>query len=541
MTPPIPVRGVDLARAGDALAGLGDAREAHVLVRYEGMPLCRLLMPVTQGRIPIDAIWDAANAAIAREEEGGSEASSGLEFVYPPAPLPNATLPPCAVIVCTKDRPEDLNRCLTALAAAASDGVELLVVDNAPSDDRTRAVVRSFPSVTYVLEPRQGLNWARHDGARAARHEILLYVDDDVVVEPDWVDELRRPFADESVAAATGAVEPLELETEGQILAERFAGFYRGFKPRRFSVNGTSPAGAGAAGAGASMAVRRSIALELKRFESEMDGGTATRSGGDHHAFYVILREGHAIEYTPRALSWHRHRRTAEEVERALYGYGSGSICAALRAWRANRDWDIPLVIIRWRLFPALREAWLAWRSGGQTRPMNLVRAEWRGFLEAFSNDREAARREASHPPGPEPTPGPPLAPAALPLVTRSIGSEPATPAISVVIPTHNRRDALERTLHALAMQTLDLGEFEVIVVANGCVDTTRDYVAGLHPAHALRLVEQNHDQLGLSGASLLEQVEARTAAVTLLYAYVLVQGMIGHWSIHLWLSSSPL
>lgn len=492
MTRPIPVRSVDLARSSEALADLGEAREVHVLVRYQGVPLCRLLMPVTQGCIPLDEIWCAADTTIAREEELVGKTAPDLEFVYPPTPPPVVALPATTAIVCTKDRPEDLRRCLTALAAAASDTVEVLVVDNAPSDDRTRAVVRDFPRVTYVLESRQGLNWARHTGACAARHPILLYLDDDVVVEPDWVDELRRPFADESVGAATGAVEPLELETEGQILAERFAGFYRGFRPRRFSVNGTSPAGAGAVGAGASMAVRRSIALELKLFECEMDGGTPTRSGGDHHAFYVILREGRAIEYTPRALSWHRHRRTVEEVERALYGYGSGSICAALRAWRDYRDWDIPLVMARWRLFPAMQEAWRAWRTGGQSRPMSLVRAEWRGFVEALANDRAARRREASYLPRSLPMSEQSGATTPLPIPQRDEVTRGISPAISVVIPTHNRCDALGFTLAALSAQSLDPREFEIIVVANGCEDGTCEYLAGLHPAHALKVVEQN-------------------------------------------------
>ena len=60
------------------------------------------------------------------------------------------------------------------------------------------------------------MNWARARGARLARHELLLYVDDDVVVSSNWVDEMRRPFLDDNVGAVTGAVEPLELETSGQ-------------------------------------------------------------------------------------------------------------------------------------------------------------------------------------------------------------------------------------------------------------------------------------------------------------------------------------
>ena len=61
------------------------------------------------------------------------------------------------------------------------------------------------------------------------------------------------------------------------------------------------PVAAGNIGAGASMALRKSLVTSLKLFESELDCGTATLSGGDSYAFYRLLKEGHAICYTPQA------------------------------------------------------------------------------------------------------------------------------------------------------------------------------------------------------------------------------------------------
>ena len=195
MTLPIPVRSVDLADARDDLSGLGEAIEAHIVVRHHGAPLCRVRAPVVGGRVPISAVWDACVASL--EDRG--------DVVFPHVPAGTVTLAPCTVVVCTKDRPDDLRRCLKALAPFAAASVELLVVDNAPSDDRTRAVVREFPA-TYICQMRQGLNWARHAGVEAAQHGIVLFVDDDVVVEPDWLDQMRRPFRDDSVGGVTGII-----------------------------------------------------------------------------------------------------------------------------------------------------------------------------------------------------------------------------------------------------------------------------------------------------------------------------------------------
>ncbi|MBK8006615.1 MAG: glycosyltransferase [Gemmatimonadetes bacterium] len=46
-------------------------------------------------------------------------------------------------------------------------------------------------------------------------------------------------------------------------------------------------------------------------------------------------------------------------------------------------------------------------------------------------------------------------------------------PALSVVIPTHNRRDSLLRLLAALERGTLPAERFEAVVVADGCADDT--------------------------------------------------------------------
>ncbi len=513
MIPPIAVRAVDLADARDHLTDLGDAIEAHIVVRHHGAPLFRIRTPVSGGCVPITAVWDAC---VKRLDAGG-------DVVFPQLPVDNVALAPCTVVICTKDRPDDLRRCLIALAPFAGESVELLVVDNAPSDGRTREVVRELPA-TYVCQMRQGLNWARHAGVEAAQHDIVLFVDDDVVVEPDWLDHMRRPFRDESVCGVTGAVEPLELTTDGQILAERYAGFYRGFLPRRFDLRLVSPAGAGAAGAGASMGVRRDAALSLALFSNEMDAGTATRSGGDHYALYAIMRAGYAVMFQPRALAWHRHRRTVPEVERALYGYGSGSICAALRATLVHHDLDPLLVTMRWQIVPAIKEAWGSWRTRGASRPANLVRAEWRGIMAGPINYWRASRTAArlaspvdSAAPLPASDEATGVSPRAIPVTgppTTAPSDRPlSAPVISVVIPTHNRRHTIERTLAALATQTLDAAQFEVLVVADGCTDTTVEFVASYSPPYRLALLEQSPGR----GAGAARNAGAERASAPLL------------------------
>lgn len=86
------------------------------------------------------------------------------------------------------------------------------------------------------------------------------------------------------------------------------------------------------------------------------------------------------------------------------------------------------------------------------------------------------------------------------------------TPAVSVIIPTHNRRPMLERALRALATQTFPATAFEVVVVADGCVDDTLGLLAAYQPAYRLVTLSQP-----ASGAAQARNAGAAAASAPLL------------------------
>ncbi len=105
-----------------------------------------------------------------------------------------------SVIICTYNRAESLKETLDALAklTAPSPGFEVIVVNN-NSSDATPEVVKaaaegaSFP-VKYVFEPKQGLSHARNSGIEEARGEFLVFTDDDIIPEKQWLSSIRDGF-----------------------------------------------------------------------------------------------------------------------------------------------------------------------------------------------------------------------------------------------------------------------------------------------------------------------------------------------------------
>lgn len=369
---------LDLASAREDIA-LGEHDGAWILVRWRKTPLGNLWLRGRDGRVSLREVWRAAAV-----ELGPALPRTACRDLVGDPPAAPSKLPPCTVIVCTRDRPEQLARCLQSLqaAAAGSADIEIVVVDSASSDDRTARVAAGF-SVRLVTETRPGLNRARRGGARAARHDLVLYTDDDAVIDRGWIDAMRAPFALPHVGAVTGLVLPYELETEAQAMFEEHAGFGRGYGVRAFSAATVPPVAAGTAGAGASMAFRRHLIADLGLFDAALDAGTPARSGGDHYAFYLLLREGHTIVYDPKAIVWHQHRRSHDGLCATLHAYSVGTFAYLLHCVVRHADVRALYAAARYFVAHHLCNLGLGLLRRPGTQPLRLTLAEIRGAFAA--------------------------------------------------------------------------------------------------------------------------------------------------------------
>ncbi len=248
-----------------------------------------------------------------------------------------------SVVICTRDRPERLAKCLHALQNLSECPKEILVVDNAPSSDATRQLVAQMPDIRYVLEPRPGLDIARNTGIRHSTGEIIAFTDDDVMVHPDWISRLQQSFQDPKVMAVTGLVLAAELETEAQFIFEKYWGFNRGYRVLTFEpeyFEKLKPWGfpAWRIGAGANMAFRRQVFKLVGDFDERLDVGAAGCSG-DSEFWYRVLAEGAVCRYEPTAVVYHYHRRDMDSLKRQIYFYMRGHVAALLIQFEKYRHW----------------------------------------------------------------------------------------------------------------------------------------------------------------------------------------------------------
>jgi GT2 family glycosyltransferase len=241
-----------------------------------------------------------------------------------PAP-PFGRGPPASVIICTRDRPDQLARCLVSFKDQTVVPSEVIVIDNASVDDRTRNVALKA-GVRYIREDRPGLDIARNTGAAVASCPILVYTDDDTVLHPAWLERMVAAFDDPAIWAVTGQVLPAELETAAQAVFEKaWGGLGKGYERRDYGpafYEQTRRKGCPAweIGAGASMAFRREVFDRLGGFDERLDVGAAGCSG-DSEYWHRILCAGGVCRYEPSAVLYHYHQREFEGLARQLRAY----------------------------------------------------------------------------------------------------------------------------------------------------------------------------------------------------------------------------
>jgi glycosyltransferase involved in cell wall biosynthesis len=130
------------------------------------------------------------------------------------------------VIIATHNRADDLRETLASLAALSTEEPwELLVVDNNSTDATPQVVAEAtaaFPvDLRYIFEGEQGRCAALNAGIRAARGDVIVTTDDDVRVEPNWLDQARAALGDLGCDYVGGKVLPVWSGTRPEWLPNR--------------------------------------------------------------------------------------------------------------------------------------------------------------------------------------------------------------------------------------------------------------------------------------------------------------------------------
>jgi glycosyltransferase involved in cell wall biosynthesis len=212
------------------------------------------------------------------------------------------------VVICTRNRPALLEKCLAAVAVLDPAPDQVLVIDNSEGDKDTERAARER-SARYLVEPVPGLSRARNRGLAECDTDVVAFLDDDAIPSPSWLGNLIAPFADEKIAASTGRVVPpdSDLTTQPPESARTLTS-----REDQWFERATF----GGMGIGCSMALRKNACTGWTVFDERLGRGAPFHIGEETYAFAGLLSRGHTAVYLPNAVVFHAaHKRYPIEFE----------------------------------------------------------------------------------------------------------------------------------------------------------------------------------------------------------------------------------
>jgi glycosyltransferase involved in cell wall biosynthesis len=226
---------------------------------------------------------------------------------------------PVSIVMCSRNRPALLRDTIRSVLATPPLPAELVVVDQGDEPDPVVAAMGTVDgsSVVHVPSTTRGLSRARNIGLRAASHPVVVLLDDDMLVEPGWLEPLVTAVAGAPGTVATGRVLAAPPEAgaaalpPAALVAHEEPTVARGPQPRDVMP-------------GANVAVHRDEVLALGGYDERLGAGTRFGAADDNDMGHRLLLAGATIRHEPRSVVLHRAWRPEAELRRLRWAYGRG-------------------------------------------------------------------------------------------------------------------------------------------------------------------------------------------------------------------------
>jgi glycosyltransferase involved in cell wall biosynthesis len=214
------------------------------------------------------------------------------------------------VILCTYNRCQSLAKALESAAALRlpeSLDWEVLVIDNNSSDQTSEVVkgfCRRYPArFRYLFEPRQGKSHALNAGIREAHGDVIAFMDDDVTVEPTWLQNLTASLHNRDWAGAGGRILPQQTFAPPRWLPQ---GNRYGLAPLALFDLGPVAREFAEPPFGTNMAFRKGVFEKYGGFRTDLgpQPGSEIRSE-DSEFGHRLLAAGERLRYEPSAVVYH--------------------------------------------------------------------------------------------------------------------------------------------------------------------------------------------------------------------------------------------
>ena len=220
-------------------------------------------------------------------------------------------MPRVSVIVPVYNGERTIEECIESIFAMSfpENDVELLLIDNASSDNTSTILDGYRDRATILYEAKRGPAAARNRGLVNATAEIVAFTDADCVVHRDWLSRIIEPLSDPAVGIAGGTIlarKPCnEVEEFGEQIHDHQMAIEYYSPPYAITMNWAS---------------RRAVLDAVGPFDEEL------LRCEDCDLAYRVVKAGYRIVHEPAAVVYHRNERSLAGLIAEGYAHGYHSI-----------------------------------------------------------------------------------------------------------------------------------------------------------------------------------------------------------------------
>lgn len=264
------------------------------------------------------------------------------------------------ILICTRNRPNQIRECLISILANSFHDYSILVADQSTNNETIRVVktLRSRKIKVFSMSKpgkTKGLNLM----IQQTKSEILVFTDDDCIVVKDWLEKIFNTYQHyPQIAGVFGNVLPYQSESHlkeicpSLIETARFTLLTE--KNFRHFLNGNN------------MSLKKSVFEKVGGFKEWLGVGSIGEAGEESELILRILKNKLILAINPQSIVYHNRWLTSQQ-EKELQAHYTCGFLAALSFHLLEKDYKHIWIFIKWRIqerlfsFSGGRSAWKRW------------------------------------------------------------------------------------------------------------------------------------------------------------------------------------
>lgn len=209
-----------------------------------------------------------------------------------------------SIVIPTYNRADFLREAIISIIKYSSNynAIEILVIDN-NSTDNTFSIVKEFMKlhtfIYYYKEENQGLSYAKNRAIKEASGDVIIFLDDDIEIDQQWLSAMLEPLNDTSIAVVGGKVLPYKINIPNWLPQQYY--FLASIFDPGDEIKLVSHV------MGGNCAIRKEVFDQIGIFDTALGRkGDLLLSGEENDLYSKITQKGYKICFTPKALIYHK-------------------------------------------------------------------------------------------------------------------------------------------------------------------------------------------------------------------------------------------